>query len=98
MTMNELMQCYPLDSPNDILSCLQFSYSIENTDDIGTLIKNGTQHNLTKYRAELAHSLIIYDMFGEYITLKESDWIIQFNPTDYVIISDNEFNDQFKLV
>ena len=96
--MNELKQCCPLDSPEQTLSCLQFSYLNQNTDDIATLLKNGTQHNLTKYRAELAHSLIIYDVFGEYIPLQESDWIVQYNTTDYMIYNDIEFNEQFKLI
>ena len=98
MTMNELMQCHPIDDEDSILSCLQFSYTTENTDDIGTLLKNGTQHNLTKYNAELASMLIIYDMFGEYIQLQESDWIIQHSPTDYAVYTDSDFNEQFKLI
>ena len=96
--MNKLKQCIPLDDTESELSCLQFSYLNQNTDDIGTLLKNGTQHNLTKYNAELASMLIVYDMFGEYITLKESDWIIQHSPTDYAIYSDSDFNEQFKLI
>jgi hypothetical protein len=96
--MNKLKQCCPLDSLDLNLNCLQFTYTSQNTDDIGTLLKNGTQHNLTKYNAEIAHSLIIYDMFGEYIPLKESDWIVQHSPTDYCIYNDTDFNEQFKLL
>ena len=95
--MNKLKQCYPIDSPEIELSCLQFSYTVKNTDDIATLIKNGTQHNLIKYNAEIAHSLIIYDMFGEYIQLKEDDWIVQHSPTDYAIYSNYDFEEQFKI-
>lgn len=96
--MNELKQCCQIDSPEDELSCLQFSYLNQNTDDIATLLKNGTQHNLTKYRAELAHNLIVYDTFGEFIPLQESDWIVQHSPTDYMIYNDYDFNEQFKLL
>lgn len=95
---NKLMQCYAIDNHDNILNCLQFSYEDDNTDDIATLISNGTQHNLTKYNAGVQPVLIIYDMLGEYVVLYENDWIIQYSPTDFNIVHDDDFNEQFKLV
>lgn len=98
MNSNIIYQCTRLDNPSDVLNCLRFSYDIENTDDIATLICNGTQHNLTKYNAGVQPILIIYDMLGEYVSLKEDDYIIQYSPTDFNIISIDEFNEQFKII
>ena len=44
---NKLLQCHKLDNPSDILNCINFTYEDENTDDIATLIANGTQHNIS---------------------------------------------------
>lgn len=96
--INKIQQCYSIDSPENILNCIQFSYSVINTDDIATLIRNGTQHNLTKYNAGVQPVLIIYDMLGDYAVLKDYDYIVQYSPTDFNIITPHEFVQQFKLI
>lgn len=95
---NKLLQCLNLDGSNNILNCINFTYTDENTDDIATLINNGTQHNLTKYNVSVQPVLIIYNMMGEYVVLYENDWIIQYSPTDFNIVNNDDFVEQFKLI
>ena len=95
---NKLLQCINLDGSDNILNCINFTYTDDNTDDIALIISNGTQHNLTKYNAGIQPVLIIYDMLGEYVVLKEDDYIIQYSPTDFSIVQLHEFNEQFKLL
>jgi len=95
---NKLQQCHQKDTLNNILNCIQFSYAIEDTSEIADLICNGTQHNLTKYNAGIQHTLIIYSMLGEYVTLFENNWIIQYSPTDFDIVKDKDFDIQFKII
>lgn len=95
---NKLQQCHQKDTPNNILNCIQFSYAIEDTSEIADLICNGTQHNLTKYNAGIQPTLILYSMLGEYVALFENNWIIQYDNTNFDIISDKDFNFQFTLI
>jgi len=98
MINNILKECHSLDDSTTILNCLQFSYDVEDTDDIALMIGNGTQHNLTKYNAGVQPTLIIYDMLGEYTALRENDWLIQHSETDFEILNDSDFNEQFELI
>ena len=95
---NTIINCKPIDNPDRDLQCLQFSYDNDNTDDVASLLKNGTQHNLIKFRFGNDSVFTIYDMFGEFTNLNDGDWIVKYSDIDFEVVTDDDFKQQFKLM
>ena len=98
---NKKFDMYEKGTPNIISSLSKRGELITTTKAVyrkDTLTPMGVVGNKYTVVQNIESLNFIYDMLGEYTALRENDWLIQHSETDFEILNDSNFNEQFELI